>query len=210
MINLLFSNPILFVFQAIALIIAISVHEFAHAKTADYLGDPTPGLQGRLTLNPKAHLDMYGTLFLLLFGFGWGKPVEFDPYNLKNPRRDAAIISVAGPLSNFALALLSAILIRVILPFDENIIASLSILFLVSMITLNLLLGVLNLLPIHPFDGFKIVGGILPEEKAHDWYQLQRYGFIFFIMLIIPFNGKSMLDSVLDPILTPLYKLFLP
>lgn len=210
MINLLFSNPIIFVFQAIALIIAIAVHEFAHAKAADHLGDPTPRLQGRVTLNPVSHLDLYGTLCLLFFGFGWGKPVEFDPYNLKNPRKDAGIISVAGPLSNFALAIISAIILRILLPFDENIMISLLTLFCISMITLNLLLGVLNLLPIHPFDGFKIVGAILPEEKAHDWYQLQRYGFIFFIMLIIPFNGRSMLDSILDPILSPLYKIFLP
>src|SRR3990167_9499711 len=110
MISTLFSNPIFFISSLISIVIAISVHEFAHAKIADQLGDPTPGLQGRLTLNPKAHIDLYGMIFLLLIGFGWGKPVQFDPFNLKHPRRDAALISIAGPLSNFAIALIMSIL----------------------------------------------------------------------------------------------------
>ena len=95
MINLLYQNPIEFFFVAILLLVAISVHEFAHAFAADHLGDPTPRLAGRLTLNPLAHLDPIGTFLLFFAGFGWGKPVPFDPFNLRNPVKDAAIISFA-------------------------------------------------------------------------------------------------------------------
>ena len=100
MLGVLFNNPLSFLFWLVALAMAITIHEFAHAYTADRLGDPTPRLQGRLTLNPLAHLDPLGTLMLLLVRFGWGKPVQFDPFNLKNPRKDGALISLAGPASN--------------------------------------------------------------------------------------------------------------
>ncbi len=95
MLDTLFSNPLIFTGWLVSLVIAITVHEFAHAFAADRLGDPTPRLQGRLTLNPLSHLDPLGTILLILVRFGWGKPVQFDPYNLENPRRDSAIISFA-------------------------------------------------------------------------------------------------------------------
>ena len=98
MLSTLFSSPVEFFLNALALLMAITIHEFSHAYVADYLGDPTPRLQKRLTLNPISHLDPYGLLFMLLVGFGWGKPVTFDPYNLKNPRPHAALISIAGPI----------------------------------------------------------------------------------------------------------------
>jgi Zn-dependent protease len=118
MITTLFNNPIAFILSLISIIIAISIHEYAHAKAADYLGDPTPGLQGRLTLNPRAHIDLYGLGLLIVFGFGWGKPVQFDPFNLKNPRRDSAIISIAGPASNVILATICSLLLRLFLVLD--------------------------------------------------------------------------------------------
>src|SRR3989338_2044892 len=110
MLDLLFSNPLVFAAAALSLLAAITVHEFAHAYAADRLGDPTPRLQGRLTLNPLVHLDPIGTLLLFVIGFGWGKPVQFDPYNLENPKRDAAIISFAGPVSNLILATIAALI----------------------------------------------------------------------------------------------------
>jgi len=106
LLELLFSNPLIFILVAAALILSISVHEFAHAYVADKLGDPTPRYLGRVTLNPKAHLDPIGTLLLVVAGFGWGKPVPFNPNNLSNPKRDAALISFAGPLSNFFMAII--------------------------------------------------------------------------------------------------------
>ncbi len=210
MIDTLFENPLLFLLSAISIVIAISVHEFAHAKTADHLGDPTPGLQGRLTLNPLAHLDVYGTLFLLMFGFGWGKPVQFDPFNLKNPRKDAAIISVAGPLSNFLMAILASAAVWLFTIFNLDTIATIGTFILTPFIIMNLILGVFNLIPVHPLDGFKIVGGLLREKQAKEWYQLERYGIVFLLLLIFPFPGGSMLHKILNPILRFLYGIFVP
>jgi len=210
MIFTLFSNPILFLLLAISIVVAISVHEFAHAKMADYLGDPTASLQGRLTLNPTAHLDLYGTIFLLLVGFGWGKPVQFDPFNLENPRRDAALISFAGPASNFIIAILCALLSQLFIFLNIPALTTIGLLILSPMIMMNVMLGVFNLLPVYPLDGFKIVGGLLSENQAREWYQLQRYGMLFLLMLIIPFGGQSMLHMILDPVLGFLYHFLLP
>lgn len=210
MITTLFSNPILFIINIVALLIAITIHEFAHAITADRLGDPTPRLQGRVSLNPLVHLDKYGTLLLLLVGFGWGKPVEFDYFNLQNPKRDAALISVAGPISNFLLALICAILLRLFIFLNLPAMEIIGYFLLVPIITLNIMLGVFNLIPIHPLDGFKIVTGLLPHEQAIEWQKLSRYGFLFLIMLIFPFNGESMLSTILNPILGFIIPLLTP
>lgn len=209
MLNLLTENPILFLIYIVALFSAISIHEFAHAYVADYLGDPTPRLTGRLNLNPKSHIDLTGLIFLLFFGFGWGKPVEFDPYNLKNPRRDAALISIAGPTANFILALLLSLILKLFIFFKLNFLQTIGFLIIPPIIQLNLVLGIFNLLPIHPLDGFKIIGGILSEEKAREWFSLEKYGIIFLILLILPVNGSSMLDSFLKPIITFLFKILI-
>jgi len=210
MITTLFTNPLQFILSAIAIVIAISIHEWAHAKTADYLGDPTPSMQGRLTLNPRAHLDLYGTLFLLIIGFGWGKPVQFDPFNLQNPRRDAAIISFAGPISNFILATASSLILYLFTFISVPVVTAISFIFLPSFIIMNLLLGVFNLLPIHPLDGFKIVGGMLNKNQAFEWYKLERFGMLFLLMLIIPFGNQSMLEAIIRPVLNFLYHIFIP
>jgi len=209
MILSLFSNPIVFFLSALSLVVAITVHEYAHAKTADHLGDPTPRLQGRVTLNPMAHLDLWGTIMLLLVGFGWGKPVQFDPFNLEHARRDSAIISIAGPVSNFMLALLGSMVLfaSTLLSFEIPLFLGI---FLIVFIKMNLLLGVFNLLPIHPLDGFKIVGGLLSESQAREWYQLERFGFLFLIMLIMPFGDEPMLRKILNPILELLYRILIP
>src|SRR3989344_6794656 len=154
-------NPLLGLTWLLGLILAIPIHEFAHALVANRLGDPPPRLQGRLTLNPLALLDPVGTLMLLLVKIGWGKPVQFDPYNLANPKRDTAIISFAGPLSNLLLASLLAIVLRFVTnPFSPayslaNIIP--------PFIFLNVVLAIFNLVPIHPLDGGKILVGLLPR-----------------------------------------------
>ena len=174
MLGELSTNPLGFLFGILALIIAITIHEFAHAWAADRLGDPTPRLMGRLTLNPLAHLDPIGTIMLLIVRFGWGKPVQFDPYNLRHPRRDSAIISVAGPVSNLLLALTCSILLNVLMSFSASSFnysfIQLFMYFIISLlqplIIYNVILAIFNLVPIHPLDGFKIVGGILPEEYA--------------------------------------------
>lgn len=210
MINTLFSNPIIFFISVAALLLAITIHESAHAWTADRLGDPTARLAGRISLNPFVHLDISGLLFLLFFGFGWGKPVEFDPYNLKNPRKDAALISIAGPTSNILLALILSLMLRLFTFYNLSFLYTIGGIILIRFIIMNLVLGVFNLIPIHPLDGFKIVGGILSEERSREWYGLQRYGMLFLILLIIPIGGSSLLDGVLQPALQLLYPLFIP
>jgi Zn-dependent protease len=200
MINLLTTNPLSFLIYIIALLTVISIHEFAHAFMADYLGDPTPRLAGRLKFDPRVHIDLTGLLFLFFFGFGWGKPVPFDPFNLKNPRKDSALISLAGPLSNFILAFLLSFILRLFKLFGSEFLLTIGYFIFLPFIQLNLILAVFNLLPIHPLDGFKIVGGILPEEQAKEWYQLERYGFIFLLMLIFPFGNQSMIDILIRPV----------
>ncbi|HLD25372.1 MAG TPA: site-2 protease family protein [Patescibacteria group bacterium] len=207
MLGELFNNPFAFFSWLIALITAITIHEFSHAWAADRLGDPTPRVQGRLTLNPLAHLDPLGTIMLLIARFGWGKPVIFDPYNLRHPRRDAAIISLAGPASNIALAIVLAVLLRLLLssPF-----ALFVYIIIQPMIVLNVILAIFNLVPIHPLDGFKIVGGILPKEYARQWYELEPYGMIFLLFMIFPVFGTAPVHQLISPIINLLLTLLLP
>lgn len=209
MLNQLTNNPLSLLVFIPVLLFTIAIHEYAHAKTADYLGDPTARMMGRITLNPFAHIDLYGMLFLFIFGFGWGKPVPFDPFNLKNPRRDAAIISIAGPASNFSVAIICSILLKLFIFFKLSPLFFIGQIIFVPLISFNLLLGVFNLIPVGPLDGFKVVGGILPAEKASEWYQLEKYGIFFLLALLIPINGHSMLSSILNPTLFFLEKLLL-
>src|SRR3989338_5571931 len=210
MLSYLFTNPLLIVAYLVALLLAITIHEFSHAYVADRRGAPPPHLQGRLSLNPRVHLDPMGLIFLFIFGFGWGKPVQFDPFNLKDPRRDAALISFAGPLSNFIVAVILAIGLRLFLLFDLGILETIGSFFLLPMISLNVMLGIFNLIPIHPLDGFKIVGGFLPKGKSHEWYELERYGMIFLLMLIFPFGRNSLLEMLIGPVIRLALSLLIP
>ena len=189
----------------IALIIAITIHEFSHAFAAERLGDPTPRLMGRLTLNPLAHLDPLGTLLMLFTRFGWGKPVQFDPFNLKNPRQDAALISIAGPVSNLLLATLLALFIRFTpIAYYQSIIT-----FILPIIFMNVSLAVFNLIPVHPLDGFKVVGGILPENLAADWYKLENMGMFLLIMILLPFGSFSLVQTIIMPPINFILKVLL-
>ena len=207
MISSLLSNPLSFVIYIISLLLTISIHEFSHAYMADYLGDPTPRLKGRITLNPLAHLDLIGALSLLFFGFGWGKPVIVDQFNFKNPKKDTGLVALAGPASNILLAIALSILLKLFTLVNQNIIIIIGYYLLTSLIRINLVLGIFNLLPIYPLDGFKIVGAFLPNDKSEEWFSLQRYGYIFLILLIIPLFGSSMVDKILFPIINLVYNL---
>ncbi|OGG02956.1 hypothetical protein A2W14_02150 [Candidatus Gottesmanbacteria bacterium RBG_16_37_8] len=199
--NLLLQNPLSFVIFAILLLVVVSIHEFSHALSADRLGDPTPRLAGRLTLNPLSHLDPIGTLLFLLAGFGWGKPVPFDPFNLHHPKKDAAIISFAGPLSNLVMAIIASLILRFLIFSPAISISFLVSDLFVSFIRLNILLAIFNLIPVHPLDGFKVVAGLLPEKYYHDWLELERYGIIFLMLLIFPFFGSSPIFTVMRPVM---------
>lgn len=205
------SNPLGFLFWIIALIVAITIHEFAHAWAAERLGDPTPRLMGRLTLNPLAHLDPLGTIMILVARFGWGKPVQFDPFNLRNPSRDSAIISLAGPVSNLILASFCSVFLRLLIPVHLSPLDGLVLVLLDNLIIMNVVLAVFNLVPIHPLDGFKIVGGILPKEYSQQWAELERYGMIFLILLILPLaGGASPISQIISPVINFLLGILLP
>lgn len=206
----LFTNPISFFIWGLALVIAVTIHEFAHAWAADRLGDPTARASGRLSLNPLAHLDPLGTLMLLLTRFGWGKPVPIDSYNLANPRRDAALISLAGPASNLILAVILSMVNSLAgglaSPLGGLIIDHL----LAPLIILNVSLAVFNLLPVPPLDGSKVLFGLLPEEIADQWEEtLEHYGLMILLFLLLPFFGRSLALSLLAPVLNLLLDLLL-
>ncbi len=200
MLNLLFSSPIAFVILAVVLVASITIHEFAHAWAADHLGDPTPRSQGRITLNPLAHLDPLGTLAILLIGFGWGRPVVFDPYNLKNPVKDAALIALAGPASNLILATIVAVAFKLgLLGFLGAIGASAIITLIVS---LNVMLAIFNLVPVFPLDGEKILVALLPRTTAIEYSQfMRRYGMIVLLFLLAPWSGNSPISRLISPII---------
>lgn len=204
MIETLISSPLSFLISLLAIGAAITIHEFAHAWTADHLGDPTPRLQGRLTLNPLAHLDPLGTLMLVLFRFGWGKPVQFDQFNLRNPRRDAMLISIAGPASNLLTATLAAIILRFL---PSNL---LTFLTLQPFIVISVVLAVFNFVPIHPLDGGKILSGILPLSLAREWEQIQaQFGTILLIMMVLPWGGTAPIFYLTGPVVQFIINLLL-
>ena len=210
MINLLLQNPFSFIIFVLLLLVVVTIHEFSHAFVADRLGDPTPRLHGRLTLNPASHLDPIGSLLFILAGFGWGKPVPFDPFNLRHPKKDAALISFAGPLSNMVMALIAGLILRFMVFTPALTFPLWSADLFTSFIRLNILLAVFNLIPVHPLDGFKVVAGVLPEKYYHDWLELERYGMIFLIFLIFPFFGNSPIFAVLSPLINFFMSLLIP
>lgn len=199
MLSELFTNPLMFFLYLIALIVAVTIHEFSHAFVADYLGDPTPRLKGRVTLNPLAHLDPLGTLMILFARFGWGKPVPVDPYNFREPKKDSALVSLAGPASNLILAFLLSLIIK--LPLSP-IFAYL----IMPILIINVTLAFFNLLPIHPLDGFTIVEGILPDGLARLWSSFRSIGLFLLVFLVI---SGSLIDIIAPPI-NFILKLLLP
>jgi Zn-dependent protease len=171
--------------RVLVLLIAFTVHELAHALTADYLGDPTPRRMGRITLNPLKHLDPIGTLLLIIAGFGWAKPVLVNPMNMRgNPRTSMAIVAAAGPLSNLIMAAIAAVFFRLGL-VELTATGGLSASFIMSeFIWINLILAFFNLIPIPPLDGSKILFAILPGELVYRLRPLEQFGFLILMGVV--------------------------
>lgn len=162
----------------VSVAIAITVHEYAHAKRAEMAGDPTPGRAGRVTLNPLAHYDPIGTTMMLLFGLGWAKPVPVDPSRFKRGRYDNIMVAAWGPISNVLVAAVVCAIIRFgWLPGREG------LLFYIAF--LNLLLAFFNIVPIPPLDGSHVLEGLLPARQAMSYQHLMgRYGIILLLVVV--------------------------
>jgi len=196
MLDLLFSSPAAFFIILIGIVLAIAIHEAAHCYMADYLGDPTPRSLGRLTLNPLAHLDPVGTLMIVVTGaFGWGKSAPYDPYNLRNPQKDSALIGLAGPASNILLAIIFAIVLKITgVSFVSSI--------LVFMVGLNINLALFNLLPVPPLDGSKV---FLKTNPFRD-----QNSYLLLLLLIIPFfGGHSLASLIISPISSAILRILI-
>lgn len=178
----------------LAIVLGITVHEFMHAYAAHRLGDDTGKLLGRLTLNPAAHFDFFGSLLLVLAGFGYGKPVPFNESRLRGAAA-VSLVAIAGPLSNFALAALCAIPLRFggVDPFGGVYTQILALI-----VFINCVLGIFNLLPVPPLDGSNVVYGLLPPRQQYTWRQVQQYGPLLLLALFF-FGGRILGQIVFGP-----------
>ena len=180
---------LMFLSYAVVILVALPVHEMAHGFMADRMGDHTARACGRLTMNPLAHLDVFGTLMIMLFGVGYARPVPVNPYNFRKPKVGMALTALAGPLSNFLMATFAVGIFRVLVLFVGNMaILRIAGLFLVAFFAgVNLSLAVFNLLPIPPLDGFRIVSLVLPDKWVDFVNRYQMY--ITFAVLLVVFSG---------------------
>ena len=188
-----------------SILIASTVHEYAHGLAAYKLGDPTAKAYGRLTLNPLKHIDPIGALSMILFRFGWSKPVPINEYNFEKRELGTAIVSFAGPLSNLLLATIFGSINLIFHPNLESIFG----IFLLTFTLINISLAIFNLIPIPPLDGHKIVRAFLPKKLRYYWEKMEKFSFLFILLLSIPCSpiGKSVLGWI-STILAQLLALF--
>lgn len=200
-----------FILLAPPLLLALTCHEFAHGLVAYNLGDPTAQRAGRLTLNPLKHLDPIGTIAFFLIKIGWAKPVPVNPLYFRNPKKDMLLVALAGPLANFVLAVISALLLKfsllLVSLFQYTAAAQMLLLplsaMLLASVWINLVLCFFNFLPIPPLDGSRILVGLLPDRLAASYQKLEKYGFI--LILLLAYSG--ILSKIILPLIDLVQKL---
>ncbi len=181
---------------------SVVIHELSHGYTAELLGDPTPRLQGRLTLNPLKHLELFGSFLVPVltsltgFTFGWAKPIEWNPYNVKNKRVGEILISIAGPASNMLVATVFGLIVRI---FGDTLPTSF-IQISIYVILINIVLAVFNMVPLPPLDGSKVLFSLLPPSMNNVRITLERYSIFFFLILIF------VLWRFVEPIIPYIFK----
>jgi len=178
-------DPIAFIGFLVAIVLGITVHEFMHAYAAHRLGDDTGRLLGRMSLNPLAHFDLFGTLLLVVAGFGYGKPVPFNESRLRSAA-SVSLVALAGPISNFAIAAVCALPIRL---GSVDLLGGAYREILVLIVFYNCMLGIFNLLPIPPLDGSNVIYGLLPPRQQYAWRSLQQYGPMLLLLLLLAGGG---------------------
>jgi len=185
LLSYLFQDPMMFVVWILAILYALSVHEASHALGGLVMGDDTAMRQGRLTFNPLVHIDVFGFVMLILAGFGWGKPVPFNPYNLRNQKWGPAIVAIFGPLANFLSVAVFILVMKVLVGFTSLGAENMLIQFLFALIMVNTVLLVFNLIPIPPLDGSKILFAVLPAEYNNFKTSLAKQGPFLLLGLIL-------------------------
>ena len=197
----LFDQPEVLVLLIPILLFALSFHEFAHGWVANKLGDPTAKYQGRLTLNPTAHLDPVGSLMILFVGFGWAKPVPVDPRYLENPKKDMVKVAAAGPISNIILAIVAALVLRSL--FSTDLLTNNIKTFFIIFMQINITLAVFNLLPVSPLDGSQILTPFLEKHFGPNVvWKMQVYGprVLFFIIIFSMLTDIHIFSFIINPI----------
>jgi Zn-dependent protease len=180
-----------FICSIVVILFTITIHEYAHGKTAELFGDPTPRMSGRLSLNPIVHIDPIGFLMLIIVRFGWAKPVPINPNYFKDPDKDMAIVALAGPATNFFAAWIVSLVIKFV-PFPAGEISAQIIPILQFAVWINIALAIFNLIPIPPLDGSRLLRALVPYGAAQILDSLEQFGFVILVFLLL-FPGTSTL-----------------
>jgi Zn-dependent protease len=209
----MFDNPVETILRFPVILIALTFHEYAHGWVAWKLGDSTARNEGRLTLNPISHLDLFGTLMLLAGPFGWAKPVPVNSYYFKNPKRDILLVSLAGPVSNIILAFIFGYTFRFIAMYNPGLISQVDYLSLFMQLAIGINIGIafFNMIPIPPLDGSKILLGLLPNRWIPGYIEKSRHlPMIFMVLLLVEWGLKiPAFSTIINPVFEPFNKLIL-